>query len=461
MQTKIPAYNYYKATLTQANAVLQLHDAKELMRYTLQFNLTNILLLQKETTDYFACLHQSAILCCPTLGYKTIQDYLQGQQNNFPDAEKFYKATAQGVSNYHDYVLVDEAGIADAKIVEKMKTQGYVTGYAEFKELLTQNVPLETNQILNPYHLYTYCTQNGFTDFAHFKAAWNKGFTNAKIYTTAKEKGFKNAADYNASQKAGFIHGVDFYMAQELNIRDVHDFQKYLDLDYLKNQNLTHDKRVLIGLLSKLPQNKKISINKLNELLLPAIQSYTYSDTGTLPPWFSQSLQQPTDITKFLSENNNVKKFGTYDSEGEYFETKRLNQRKVVIDGANIAHNSKNSEKIKPTVANMLLMVNALKQKGFTEITIIADASLRHRLADKEKISELEKACDYLQAPAENPADVFLINYVKLHRCLLITNDVFRDWKTKDAWVAENIDYYKMSFMIDHNIVLLPDLETA
>jgi hypothetical protein len=195
-------------------------------------------------------------------------------------------------------------------------------------------------------------------------------------------------------------------------------------------------------------------------MLQQAINENKYKDTQQLPEWFSVNFQKQADIPSFLAANDTVKKFGTYDREGEYFETKHFNERKVVIDGANIAHGS-SQKKEKPTVENMMIIVNELKKKGFTEITIIADASLRYRLADKDKLPELEKICEYLVAPADNPADVFLISYVKLHRCLLITNDAFREWKIKDQWVAENIDYYKMSFMIDGTVALLPDLEAV
>ncbi|QQS31519.1 MAG: hypothetical protein IPM47_18015 [Sphingobacteriales bacterium] len=47
----------------------------------------------------------------------------------------------------------------------------------------------------------------------------------------------------------------------------------------------------------------------------------------------------------------------------------------------------------------------------------------------------------------------------KKEHCLLISNDVFRDWKLLDPWIALNIDYYRISFMIKEDTVLLPDLD--
>jgi hypothetical protein len=439
---------------------MTLKSIEEFIRYTTQYNISLLFNIRQNDKDCFACLHQAALIGCDAKGFITIQDYLQAGQNNFPDAATFYEAQKGGYAHYDDFALVKEAGIHDITVFEKMKKQGYINGYTEYKELVSKNIPLPgAEKIINPMRLYIYATENFFTDYGHFKAAWGKGFTDARTYAAVTEKGFKNADDYRHAQKTGIVHGKDFYLALELKIRDREDMDNYMNLEYLGHYKLKHDERVLVSVLSKLPQGKKISINKLNELLQQAIDENKYKDTQQLPEWFSVNFQNPADITSFLAANDTVKKFGTYDKEGEYFETKHFNERKVVIDGANIAHGS--SHKGKATVENMMIIVNELKKKGFSEIVIIADASLRHRLTDKDKLPALEKMCEYMVAPADNPADVFLISYVKLHRCLVITNDMFRDWKIRDPWVAENIDYYKMSFMIDGKVALLPDLEAA
>ena len=65
----------------------------------------------------------------------------------------------------------------------------------------------------------------------------------------------------------------------------------------------------------------------------------------------------------------------------------------------------------------------------------------------------------YLEAPRETAADVFLIQYVKKNHCLLISNDTFKEWKVQDAWTAENIDFYRLAFMIKGDQVLMPDIK--
>ena len=108
---------------------------------------------------------------------------------------------------------------------------------------------------------------------------------------------------------------------------------------------------------------------------------------------------------------------------------------------------------------NVIRLVKELRNRGFNDISIIADASLRHRIEDKDKLNELKKMVEYQEAPAENPADIFIIQYVKQEHCLLVSNDLFRKWKKLDPWVAQNIDYYRIAFMIKEDMVLLPDLD--
>jgi Zc3h12a-like Ribonuclease NYN domain len=460
MQNKLPAYQYYQAQLMQVHNLIILESVNEFIRYTSQHHLQNIFNTTWQEQNYFSALHQSSVIASLSHNYKTIQDYAEAHQTNFPDAQTYYDAKTEGYSNYNDYVLIKEAGIGDIKTFEKIKSLGYITGYEEFKQLRLSNETFpETEKITNPFKLYKHATTNFFTDYAHFNAALQKGFTDARTFASATEKELKNYTDYKNALDKGFLNGSDYYRATEISARDHSDFIKWTEFEYSIINKESHDKRILFSIISKLPQNKKISVNKINDLLNQNINDFKYPDTSQLPQWLTISLNKIEDVSQFLLQNEEIKKFGTYDNEGEFFETKHLNQRKVIIDGANVAYNSHGNEKAKPTVENLLMLVKELISKNFNDITVIADASLKHHLIDREKLTDLEKLCFYYQAPAEMQADIFLINFVKTERCLLITNDTFRDWKKMDAWVAENIDYYKMTFMINGNVVLLPDLD--
>ena len=62
---------------------------------------------------------------------------------------------------------------------------------------------------------------------------------------------------------------------------------------------------------------------------------------------------------------------------------------KVVVDASNVAYHVKN-ENGQPKLANILAAVKALEESE-DEFVIIADASLRHDIDDKEKFSQILK----------------------------------------------------------------------
>ncbi len=457
-----PAINYFEADMPEHGLSLKLSSMEEFIRYVIFCNAHSLFVLKNDEQQYFALMQQGIFIGYPTSGYHSMEDYKESTRAGFPDALLFYEAKSNGYSNYQDYQLVKEAGISDIKIFEKIKSHGYLDGYKEFNEMKNeQQFFAGSEEIINPYLLYTYASSKGFTDYHQFKTASNLGFADAHHYNSAIEKGYKNNAEYEDGLHKGFPNAEIYYGAMEKKIRDIRDFDKFMELSQLETSLENYDERLLLSVISKLPQRKKVSINKLNELFTEALFLYKYPDSNDLPGWLTRSLYTAKNITHFLMAKDNAKKFGIYDTEGEYFETKQLNQRKVVLDGSNVAHASMGNDKAKPMVANMIKVVNKLISRGFTEIVIIADASLRHRLTDKERMEELEKICEYRIAPAETPADVFLIEFVKMEGCLLVSNDIFREWKLKDKWVAENIDYYKMAFMIEGDNVLMPDLDTV
>ena len=425
---------YFEADLPGNGLSLQFSTMDEFIRYVLFCNPAALFILKKEGQQYFACMQQGIFVGYPTSGYHTIEDYKESVNAGFKNALVFYEAKNNGYSNYQDYQLVKEAGIADVSVFEKIKSQGYLEGYNQFNELKKEkDLFAGSEEIMNPYLLYTHAASKGFADYHHFKNALDIGFTDAHNYNSAMEKGYKNYLDYEDGLRKGFATADIYYRAMEKKIRDIQDLDRFMELSKLETSAANYDERVLLSVISKLPQGKKVSINKLNELFTEALDLYKYTDNNELPEWLTRSLYTAKDITCFLMTMDNAKKFGIYDNEGEYFETKQLNQRKIVLDGSNVAHASMGNDKAKPMVENMIKVVSKLISRGFTEIIIIADASLRHKLIDKEK----------------------------MEGCLLVSNDIFREWKLRDKWVAENIDYYKMAFMIEGDNVLMPDLDTV
>jgi hypothetical protein len=453
-------FQYFPAKIIHSAQQVELNSVDDFRQFAELFNSRVIFLIpgEKDIPSHFALIHNGTLIQQSTQGFKTLKDYIESARHHFPDALTYYEAVQMKYSEYEEYKLVKEAGISDKLVFEKMKSQGFMKGFADFISAQSEHPELpEINATSNPYKLYQFANEKGFVSFDEFFAAWKKGFTDAGLYKVATEKGFENATDYKDAQKAGLQNAGDLKFAREHKIRDSVDFKKFIDLAYLRDTGYTYDQRALYALVSKLPDGKKVSINKLLELNEKALEEYRYTDTGSLPEWFTVSLNGKESIIEFLSQSEPIKKFGHYDHDGEFFETMRLQERKVVIDGSNVAHNSQGTSNSKPYASNIIKLVDELKKRGFSEILVINDASLKHRVSDHENFKALQDIL--LTAPAEKPADVFIIDYVKRHRCLLVSNDTFREWKVRDSWIAENIDYYRLSFLIEKDTVLLPDLK--
>jgi hypothetical protein len=459
---KAPSYHYFTVRKQQSECCLEFDSLTEFSRFVELHNLKTVFRLVNDAGQHshFAVTHKGGLLQQPNLGFEKLEDYHRAIKNGFPDAASFYEALKEGYTNYEDYLLVKEAGINDKKVFEELQLNGFITGFKEYDtQLKTLPGAPDISSPANAHQLMEHCRRNGFNTFSEFKAAYTKGFTDAPTYKMATERGFPTLADYNEALQKNILHYSDLQFTREHQLRDKADADRFMDLEILMHTECAHDQRVLLVLLSKLEQGKRISINKLSDLFETTQQTYLYPDTNELPVWYTRQFIGRESIIEFLTKHAAVKKYGTYDTDGEFFEINHMKDRKVVIDGSNVAHNSHGNGNSKPYYANILQLISFLKEKGFTDITVITDAALRHRIADGNRLNELKQAAEYMEAPKENPADVFIIQYVKMHHCLLVSNDNFREWKVQDSWVAENIDYYRLSFLIKGDTVMLPDLK--
>src|ERR1035438_1029073 len=89
-----------------------------------------------------------------------------------------------------------------------------------------------------------------------------------------------------------------------------------------------------------------------------------------------------------------------------------------LVAGSNVAYNSANREdKNKPKLKNIKLVAEELIKLRYKEIRVIADASLRHKLEDKEELGNLKKIVKYMESPANTSADEFLMESLKKLKC--------------------------------------------
>ncbi len=446
-------FTYLKANV-RGVAVIELDGFMDFCKYAEQHHIKEIFLLENETK--FGLLHQQIMFEIPANGFKTLEDGRTATHNKFPSAELFYTAIAEGISNYDWYILKNKHGIQDLNILKKLQDEGYIEGYEVFKKELQQtvkNLPI----FENAYDFYLYANENEFESVQEYLAGISKGFITALSYKAATKLGYEDYDNYKKGFENNFPDNDTYQKAKELNITNHAEYTSKLNLE-LSYPELTHDQNLFLLLLSKLEQGKKVSLYKLKTLFENQLEEYK-NKNGKLFHWFTVALNTDQDYVSFLQENKDVAQFISFDADGEFIDVFQLKNRSVVIDGSNVAHNSQNNKPDRPSIANLLRMVRFLKTKGFTDILIIADASLRHKLVDLNKLSQLNQEAKYIIAPAGVAADIYLIQHVKRKHCLIISNDTFKQYKQHDRWVAMNIDYYRLTFMIDENEVLMPDIE--
>ncbi len=455
-------YNYFNLKSFTSDLMLEFESLKELIRYFESQNVKTVYRVRKSETevDGFGMPSKGGFFYHGSMGFRSLEDFNSSQKHGFPDAETFYLAQRAGYRHFDDYSLACTNGITEKSDFDELVSGGFREGFADYEEARKKGewkwIP---DGIRNPAELFTHAKTNGFTTYTDMATACSLGFQTMAEYDIAIEKGFANAADYAEGKEKDFDTGEELAFARKHNLRNRDDAKKFLNLEEAGEEGLAHDAKVLLILLSKLPQAKKVSINKLADKFFEEMEAMKDADTGTLPAWFTLQLQEGKPALVNFLKKDAVKNYGLYDTDGEFFETVSLQSRKLVIDGSNVAFATKKATEKKPKVANLLLVVEALKKKGIHDITVIADASLRHRLLDKDELPRLEELCTYLEAPAEKSADVFIIQMVKREHCLLMSNDTFREWKVADPWIAENIDYYRVAFLIEGTNVILPDFD--
>lgn len=450
--------NYFKASVLSASTVIEMENILDFCKYLDHHTIKDVFIIENELK--FAVLSHNSLLQIQTNAFLTLEDAKNASLNQFPDAQAFYEALELDISTYQDFQLVKVCGIKDKTLFDQIQQEGFVAGFEKYKSYLQEELgDSEKTVFQDILALFNFAKANNFENFEIFFDAFKAGFENFEMYRVAIEKGFKSAKDFEIALENGFPDNELYQIAKNHNVQTYIELQQKQSLE-LAYPNLKHDESVLLFLLSKLPQDKKVGLNKLYSLLETALEEYENPNSKKREDWFLKSFENIADIAAFLATNENVKKFGTFDVDGEFFEINTIKDRSIVIDGSNVAYNSiSRGDGQKPMIANLITMVNFLKKKGFLDILIIADASLRHKLGDASRIKELGEIAKYEIAPAATTADVFLITHVKARHCLLLSNDTFKDHKLEDSWVANNIDYYRLTFMITDGEVIMPDLK--
>ena len=446
------SFRYFPVKTITAATILELTGLEDFTRFADLNQLKDVFVLLGEANEpkQFALLYNNTLLQHDTLGYRNLEDFYTAKDAGFPNSGLYYTASTQGYSNYHQFQLVQTAGIASKEEFDLLENSGFVEGYAQFSARYSNTGEGIPGNATNPLELYNYAVSKDFRNFKSFNDAVQKGFSDRDTYAIATEKGFPSFAAYEEGYNRGFDTYSKLLEANELKVRDFEDMVKYKSVISETCTDCSCDQRVLIRMLSQQPEGKKQSINKLTDALNDAINGFRYKDTEQLPEWFTRTLTNSNALLSFLQTNAQVKQFGAYHEDGEFFNVIHRKNRMVVIDGSNVAHNSRNGEqRNKPAFyENISRVVTHLQGKGYTDIRVISDNSLKHKVKDHTKLTDLKASVLYDEVPANTTADIYLLEMVKRNRCLVITNDQFREWCQKDPWTASNIKDYKLNFSI-------------
>ncbi len=114
---------------------------------------------------------------------------------------------------------------------------------------------------------------------------------------------------------------------------------------------------------------------------------------------------------------------------------------KVIIDAANVAHYGKGEDK--PKLKNIISAIKAL-EAGKHEFLILADASLRHSIDQKEQYLKLVEDKIIEEVPVGTVADHFILETAEQENAKILSNDKFRDFADE----FHNIQQKRISFTI-------------
>jgi hypothetical protein len=413
--------------------------------------------LPMQNEEHFGIIHNQMVYLVASFGFHTIEDATDAFSKEFKNAADYYEAREKGLTSVKELEEMRKIGVDGREALKKLKQFGITHHWEEFlknaekhKELLPANFDMEL--LKSPEAITDYALQHGWRDFKEFEIPFYNGFIDKETSDKALKGGFVYARDFYDALEKGFYNIREYEEARYHGIHDKKEYDRFVAFK-AKAGHLALDEYIFFEAIDSFENNKKISQAKAVEMYHQCIESLKQRFNGTLPQWFSCRLTSKELIIKFMKDNEQLKEIGQYDEEGEFFQISKISNELILIDGSNVAYSDHHGQAAtKPYTANLIKVVTKLHELRYKNIVIIADASLKHRLDDwQEKSVELLKMTKYSEAPAKTTADEFLISRAKTENCRIVTNDTFRDWKSKDPWIATNIDNYRVPFMIHEN----------
>ncbi|MFP4644100.1 MAG: NYN domain-containing protein [Spirochaetales bacterium] len=153
-----------------------------------------------------------------------------------------------------------------------------------------------------------------------------------------------------------------------------------------------------------------------------------------IPEAIVAALFDPKRLASLLSERREFVRLvywnrvsGTYTR----YRFEDVNLEAAIVDGSNVAWNGGvRSRASRPAISNVEEVVSALYERyEFPEVDVLFDANILRDVSDAERIGELPCRVEY--APPGRPADSLILEQARRRDCLIISNDVFRDYRRR------------------------------
>lgn len=125
--------------------------------------------------------------------------------------------------------------------------------------------------------------------------------------------------------------------------------------------------------------------------------------------------------------------------------------REILVDTSNVAFTNHNRPGEKGSFENIEKMCDYLTSLGFKPV-MIADATLRYKIDQPDRLDRLEKKNQIHQAPATTQADYFILQLAEQENLPIISDDAYRD---RAREFPRAVHHYRVPFMIVDGTVVV------
>ena len=103
-------------------------------------------------------------------------------------------------------------------------------------------------------------------------------------------------------------------------------------------------------------------------------------------------------------------------------------------------------------VENIPTIIETLKLLGYSPI-LIADASIKHEVDDKNNYESMVIKKVVREAPAGRAADIFILKRARKMDCKFLTNDLYRDYY--DKFDKDWIFTHRLTCMVEDGEIII------